>query len=54
MEIEAADAEVAVAAIRAGETRVVGQEDDAAVFYREYGAVDILIVRKGVGKGRKV
>ena len=40
-EIEAADAEEAVEAIRAGQTRVVGKTDAAAVFHWEYLPVDL-------------
>jgi hypothetical protein len=39
--IEAADAEEAVAAIRAGQTRVVGKRTPLRFFYREHCAVDM-------------
>jgi len=53
-EIQAADAEAAVAAIRDGRTRVVGKRTPPRFFIGNTVHSICLIVRKGVGKGRKV
>jgi len=53
-EIEAADAEEAVAAIRAGQTRVVGKWTPPRFFIGNTVQSICLIVRKRVRRGRKV
>jgi predicted metal-dependent phosphoesterase TrpH len=53
-EIEAADAEEAVEAIRAGQTRVVGKRTPPRFFIGNTFQSIYLIVRKGVRRGRKV
>jgi predicted metal-dependent phosphoesterase TrpH len=53
-EIEAADAEEAVAAIRAGQTRVVGKRTPPRFFIGNTVQSIYTIVRKGVRRGRKV
>ena len=53
-EIEAADAEEAVAAIRLGETRVVGKRTPPRFFIGNTVQSIYMIVRKGVRRGRKV
>ena len=53
-EIQAADAEAAVQAIREGRTRVVGKRTPPRFFIGNTVQSIFLIVRKGVGKGRKV
>ncbi|MCX6674417.1 MAG: hypothetical protein NTY37_11645 [Methanothrix sp.] len=53
-EIEAADAEEAVAAIRAGQMRVVGKRMPPRFFIGNTVQSIYTIVRKGVRRGRKV
>jgi hypothetical protein len=54
-EIQAADAEAAVQAIREGRTRVVGKRTPPRFFIGNTVQSICLIVRKGVGRrGRKV
>ena len=53
-EIEAADAEEAVAAIRAGQTRVVGKRTPPRFFIGNTVQSIYTIVRKRVRRGRKV
>jgi hypothetical protein len=53
-EIEAANAAVAVAAIRAGQTRVVGKRTPPRFFIGNTVQSICLIVRKRVRRGRKV
>jgi hypothetical protein len=53
-EIEAADAEEAVEAIRAGQTRVVGKRTPPRFFIGNTFQSIYMIMRKGVRRGRKV
>jgi hypothetical protein len=53
-EIEAADAEEAVAAIRAGQTRVMGKRTPPRFFIGNTVQSICTIVRKRVGRRRKV